>query len=77
MLDKVLGAFIDKEGSIKETIINTLDNLSEELDCGFEDLFVTIQPVNEDFDFKMYVYQKINGKHIFIREITLKEIVNN
>lgn len=77
MLDKVLGAFIDKENSIRETIINTLDNLSEELDCGFEDLFVTIQPVNEDFDFKMYVYQKINGKPSFVREITLKEIVNN
>jgi hypothetical protein len=52
-----------------------LDNLSEELDAEFKDFFVTIQPIDEDFNFKMYVYHKVNGVPKFIREITLKEIV--
>jgi hypothetical protein len=75
MLGKIVGAFIDKEKEIGTVITNTLDNLSEELDADFKDFFVTIQPIDDDFNFKMYVYHKVNGVPKFIREITLKEIV--
>jgi len=75
MLGKIVGAFIDKEKEIGTVIINTLDNLSEELDADFKDFFVTIQPIDDDFNFKMYVYHKVNNVPKFVREITLKEIV--
>jgi hypothetical protein len=75
MLGKIVGAFIDKEKEIGTVITNTLDNLSEELDADFKDFFVTIQPIDDDFNFKMYVYHKVNNVPKFVREITLKEIV--
>ena len=78
MLENMLGILgIDKEKSIRETIIKTLDILAGELDCEYQDLFVTIQPINEDFEFKLFVYHRVNGAPKFVREITLKEIVNN
>jgi hypothetical protein len=76
----MLGAFagmlgIDKK--ISATIQNTLIELGHELNVGYEDLFVMIQPVDEKFNFEFYVYKIEEGRPVRIREIKLTEILDN
>ena len=76
-LGSMLGSLFNAEESVRNTIINTLENLSEELnEPDFKNFSVTIQPINEDFEFACLVYHRVNGQSKFIREIPLKEIVN-
>lgn len=78
MLGNLLGGIMNVEGSIQETITRTLENLSEELnEPNFKNFSVTIQPINEDFDFVCLVYHITPTGRNFVREITLKEIVSN
>ena len=78
MLGNLLGGIMNVEGSIRETITRTLEELSEELnEPNFKNFSVTIQPINEEFDFVCLVYHRKDGNNIFVREITLKEIVSN
>lgn len=72
----MLGALINPEGHIYETIQNTLEDLLEEYQCKHDDLFVMIKPLNPDGNFKMYVYVTESGVPKFKREITLKEIMS-
>lgn len=73
---ELLGGLIDKEGMIRDTIINTFEDLLEEYNCTHNDLFVMIQPVNEDCNFMLFVYKMDNGVPKRVREITLKEILS-
>jgi hypothetical protein len=76
-LGNLLGGMFNVEGSIRETITRTLEDLSEELnEPDFKNFSVTIQPINSEFDFICLVYHRLDGKNIFVREITLKEIVS-
>jgi hypothetical protein len=78
MLGNLLGGIMNVEGSVRETITRTLEDLSEELnEPNFKNFSITIQPINDDFDFVCLVYRRIDGNNIFVREITLKEIVSN
>ena len=77
-LGNLLGSLVDTEGSVRTTIENTLDKLSEELqEENYRNFHVVIQPINDDFNFVCLVYHIKNGKKTFIREIPLKEIVKN
>lgn len=67
---------IDKVKITKEYISDSLEDVAEEIGCEFKDLFYMIAPVNEKFEFKVYVYRKNeNGTPVFVREITVNEIV--
>jgi hypothetical protein len=78
MLGNLLGGIMNVEGSIRETITRTLEDLSEELnEPNFKNFSVTIQPINEEFDFVCLVYHITPQGRVFVREITLKEIVSN
>jgi hypothetical protein len=78
MLGNLLGGIMNVEGSIRETITRTLEDLSEELnEPNFKNFSVTIQPINEEFDFVCLVYHITPQGRTFVREITLKEIVSN
>ena len=77
MLGNILGKIVDTEGIVYDTIKGTLENLCNELDCGFDELFVMIKPNNEDCDHKYFVYKLENKVPKFIREITLKEILSS
>jgi len=74
MLENLLGGLIDKEKATRDTIKNTLEDLSEELGADFKDFFVTIQPTDEKFGFKLYLYHLVEGRPKFIREVPLKEV---
>ena len=72
----MLGGLIDSEGIVTEKIQTTLDDLADELnETDYRNLFITIIPINEDFDFKCMVYHKTPAGTKFVREITIKEIV--
>lgn len=74
-LNNIMGGLIDKEQITHDTIQTTLENIAEELNCDFKDFFVMIKPINDEFDMKFYIYQTIEGKPVFQREISLKEIL--
>lgn len=74
MLGDLLGGLIDKEKATRDTITNTLEDLSEELGADFKDFFVTIQPTDEKYGFKLYLYHLIEGRPKFVREVPLKEV---
>jgi hypothetical protein len=75
MLENLLGGFIDKEQITHDTIQSTLEDVAEELGCNFNEFFIMIKPKNEKFEMRFDIYKIDNGKPIFIREITLKEIL--
>lgn len=76
-LGNLLGGMFNVEGQIRETITRTLEDLSEELnEPNFKNFSVTIQPIDDDFNFICLVYHRKEGVNTFIREITLKEIVS-
>ena len=78
MLGNLLGGMLNVEGSTRETITRTLENLAEELnEPNFKNFSVTIQPINEEFEFVCLVYHITPNGRVFVREITLKEIVSN
>ena len=78
MLGNLLGGMLNVEGSTRETITRTLENLSEELkEPNFKNFSVTIQPINDEFEFVCLVYHITPQGRVFVRKITLKEIVSN
>jgi len=78
MLEKLLGGMMNIEGSIRETITRTLEEISEELqDPNPKNFSIIIQPTNDDFDFVCLIYHRTGDGLKFVREITLKEIVAN
>jgi hypothetical protein len=73
----LLDGLFDKEKMVSNTIQACLEDLAEELDCSHEELFIMIKPVNNEMDFKNWVYRIVDGKPKLIREITLKEILGD
>ena len=76
MLDNLLGGLFDKNKIVHDTIQTTLENVAEELNCGFNELFIMIKPIDETFTMKFYIY-KIEKSPKLIREITLNEILGD
>jgi hypothetical protein len=75
-LGSLLGGLMDTEGTVRTTIENTLDALSEELqEENYKNFHVVIQPINEDFNFVCLVYHIKSGQRTMVREIPLKEIL--
>lgn len=77
MFGDLLKGVFDSEKAITETITTTLQNLSEELGCQYNELFVMIKPVNEAMEHKFWVYRVNNGKPEIVREIPIKEILDS
>lgn len=71
----LLDGLFDKEQMTRDTIQGALENVAEELNCNHKDLFFMIKPVNEEFDFKVYIYQTNGAAPKMVREIPLKEIL--
>lgn len=73
----LLGGLFDKEKMVSETIKSSLEEVALELKCTHEELFIMIKPTNENMEFKCWVYKINDGDPKFVREITLKEILEN
>jgi len=77
MFGNLLGSLIDKEKIIREYLENTIEDVSEELNCAPDRLFIMIKPVSsETKTFKVYLYI-IDGAPKLVREMELKEFVNH
>jgi hypothetical protein len=74
MLEDLIGGFINKEKATKETIQNSLEDFAEELKIDYKNLFITIKPSDDSFNFVIHLYKIENGKPTCIREVPLKEI---
>ena len=76
MLGNLLGGLFDKNKIVHDTIQSTLENVAEELNCSFKELFIMIKPIDETFTMKFYIY-KIENSPKLVREITLSEILGD
>ena len=83
MLAGLMGGLVNTEQITRDTIQSTLENVAEELGCSYKELFIKItssdkefNPVFHIFHTEPYVDLKTLPRHRFIREITLKEILN-
>jgi hypothetical protein len=66
---------MDKESITKDTIQDTLEKVSAELNAPFNNFFITIQAVDDKFNFKCDIFQIIENKKVHVRMITIAEIV--
>lgn len=76
MFGNLLSGLVDTEKITHNTIQEALENIAEELNCDYKDFFLTIQPINNEFDMKFYIYKKENQIPKLVREIKLSEILN-
>lgn len=77
MLGNLLGGMFDKEQITHDTIQSTLENVAEELEVSWKELFIMIKPTDETFTMKFYVYKIESGVPKLVREIMLKEILGD
>ena len=75
MLGNLLGGLINTEQIVHDTIQTTLENLSEEMNCEYKDLFIMIKPVDDTFTMKFWVYKLEEKGPKLIREIPLSEVL--
>jgi len=73
----MLGALFNTEKIVQDTIKSSLEEISIELKCSYEDFFVMIKPSDDKFNMKFYVYRIEKPQPKFVREISLKEILGN
>ena len=77
MFQNLLGGFVDKEQITKDYITDALEIVAKENGLTAKDLCFMIKPINEKFEFKIYVLKVVDNKPgSLIREITVKEIVS-
>jgi hypothetical protein len=66
---------MDKESITRDTIQDTLEKISMELNAPSKDFFITIQGIDDKFNFKCDIFQIIDNKKVWVRKITIAEIV--
>tara|TARA_R110000868_G_scaffold167297_1_gene401568 strand:- start:209 stop:445 length:237 start_codon:yes stop_codon:yes gene_type:complete len=76
MFGNLMSGLINTEQITYDTIQEALENLSQELQCQHTDFFIMIKPMDAECNMKFYVYKLETGVPKFVREITLKEILN-
>jgi len=76
MFANLVGGLVDKERITRDTIQTTLENIAEELGCEWNEFFVMIKPIDNEFEMNFYIYHQKKGESPkFVREISLKEIL--
>ena len=71
----MLSALFNTEKITHDTIQNTLESVAEELGCSHKEFFLMIKPTNEEFDMKFYIFKQEEKLPVFIRKISLEEII--
>ena len=71
----MLSALFNTEKITHDTIQSTLENVAEELGCSHKEFFLMIKPTNEEFDMKFYIFKQEEKLPVFIRKISLEEII--
>lgn len=71
-----LGNLFDKEQMTHDVIQDALSRIADELGCKRTDFFVMIKAKDDEFSPSFYIYQLKSGAPVMIREITIKEILD-
>jgi len=74
MIKNMLGQIIDIGQEVKDAIQEILISVAKELGCKHEEFFIMIQPGDEEYNFKVFVYKLEQNGPVRIREITTEEI---
>lgn len=78
MIGNLLGGLVSDEQkmeAIKEVIQDALEDVAEEYDLQPNELFFTIQPISDDFEFAIFAYKIAPDGNEKLREVPLKEIL--
>jgi len=79
-LENMMGGLVDKEQITKDYIKDALSLAALEFKLDRKELMFFIKPVSDEFDFKIYIIHWDIEKNVpkkFLREITVKEIVDS
>lgn len=77
MFGNLMGKLVDSEGIVTEKITQTLDDLSEELsEENFNNFWITIKPIDDEFNFVCEVFHRGQNGISKVRQIAIKEIVD-
>jgi hypothetical protein len=77
MFGSLMNSLVDSVGIVTEKIQTTLDDLSEELnEPDHRNIWITIKAINEDRDFVCQVFHRTPSGIEYIRDVTIKEIVD-
>ena len=80
ILTQLAGGLISdekKEEAIKEIIQDALEDAADEYGLTSEEVFLTINPKNDKFEFRIYIYQLKDRTPKMLREISLSEILGS
>jgi len=77
MLGSLMNSLVDSVGIVTEKIQTTLDDLSEELnEPDHKNIWITIKAINEDREFVCQVFHRKSTGIEYVRDVTIKEIVD-
>ena len=72
----LLAGLFNAEGAVKQQVPESLKELSEEFNLQSDQISLMIQPINGDFEFKVYAIKLDQGRPVgLLREVPLSEIV--
>lgn len=84
MLGSLLNGMVNTEKITFDTIQGALENIAEELGCSHKELFIKISASDEEFSPIFHIFRTESYTSLetiprfkFVREITLKEILDN
>lgn len=75
MFQDLLGGLINKEKITYDTIKETLEDIAVELNCNPSDFIIAIKPTDITFNFKCHIMRATEKGNVWVREITIKEIL--
>lgn len=73
----MLGGLIDVEGLVKDKIQDALENVAAEINVSHKELFFTIEPLDQEFNFRVMICKRDNGSAKYVRELTVRDIVGS
>lgn len=73
--DLMKGLMGGADAIVKEKISTAMADVSKELDKKFNEFFIVLKPINDEFEFRCDIYHYVDGKPVHAREITIAEIV--
>jgi len=77
MFGSLMNSLVDSVGIVTEKIQTTLDDLSEELnEPDHKNIWITIKAINEDREFVCQVFHRTETGIEYVRDVTIKEIVD-
>lgn len=75
MFQEILGGLMNKEQAVYDAIQETMLDISQELKCSPSEFIIAIKATDEKFNFKLHIMRATPEGNVWVREITIKEVI--